>query len=130
MNLLKLIACAAGLGAGLVAARLSVLTSARLGDAGFWQQLAAVSRLLLSADDDKQFLREYLRLWPVLVKFVARQLAVALTATTPIALAFAGVALLANGIGGTHTTADWEWEFVAAVCIAAILGLLVAKYKS
>ena len=130
MGFVEVIACAAGLGAGLVAARLWAFASARLGDGGFWRQLAVVSRLLLSADEEKPFFQEYLRLWPVLIAFVGRQLVVALAAAMPVVLAFACMTLLAGGPGDSHAASDWEFGFVAAVCVAAVLGMVVVKCKS
>ncbi len=130
MEVIDGIACAVGLGAGLVAAGLWGFASTRLGDGGFWRQLAVVSRLLLSADEEKPFFQEYLRLWPALIRFVARQLVVALAAAAPVALAFACMTLLAGRVGDSLAASDWDFGFAAAVCAAAVVGMLVVKCKS
>ena len=129
MKVLELVACIVGLGAGLVAAWLSVVISERLGDSGFWRQLAKVSRLLVSSDEENHLFREYLRLWPVLIVFAAKKLAVTAIAILPIALAFAALALLAGPIEDSAAAPNWEFGFIAAVCVAAVLGVLVVKLK-
>jgi hypothetical protein len=129
MKVFELVTCIVGLGAGLVAAWLSIITSERFGDSGFWRQLAKVSRLLVSSDEEHYLFREYLRLWPVLIVLVAKKFAVTAIAILPIALAFAALALLAGPIEDSAAAADWEFGFIAAVCVAAVLGVLVVKLK-
>lgn len=129
MKLIDWIACTAGLGAGLIAAWLSVVVSTRLGDGGFWRQLAVVSRLLLSADDENQFFREYVRLWRVAIGFVSKKLAVTLIGLVPILLALFGVTWVAGSLGKMGPKADWEMGFVVAVCAAAVPGMLIVKSR-
>ena len=129
MKLIDWIACTAGLGAGLVAAWLSVVVSARLGDGGFWRQLAVVSRLLLSAEEESHLFQEYLRFWRVAVGFIAKKLAVTLVGLAPIVLALVCVTWLAGSIGKMGPRTDWELGFVVAVCVAAVPGMLLVKYR-
>jgi hypothetical protein len=116
-----LLACGAGLISGWIAARLSIACWRRLGDGGFWRQCAGVGQLLLSSEDEGRLVREYLRLWPALFAFLAKQLAVAAVAIAPVVVAFSGVRPLA---AWEH---DWELIFFVSVGAASVVGLLVAR---
>lgn len=129
MELVQWIACAAGAGAGLFGAWLSAVASARFGDGGFWRQLATVSRLLLSADDENELIREYLCLWPALAALVVRQLAVAVIGLLPIVLALAGLTLLNRSGEPPQAAAGWQFQFVVAVCTGVAAGMLVMKLR-
>jgi hypothetical protein len=117
-----LLACSAGLISGLIAAQLSIACWRRLGNGGFWRQCAGVGQLLLSAEDEGQLIREYLRLWPALFAFLAKQLAVAAVAIAPVVIAYSGLSPLAALENG-----DWELGFFASVSLASVVGLLVAR---
>ncbi len=126
MNPVDVLACGVGFVSGLIAAWLSTATSSRLGDRGFWLQLASVSRLLLSDEEGKSFLREYVRLWPLLAKFVLKKLVVTLTVILPIALALGALTLMPEHGPDAER---WEIPFLVAASLSTLLGLAVLRRR-
>ena len=121
MMLSEVLAGGAGFGSGLIAAWLADRCSRRLGDNGFWQQLAAVSRLLLSSESEAQIVREQLRLWQMLFVFVVKRLLAVVLALVPVLLTYG---CLANFVRGES---NWELVFLITVCVSSISGMLVLK---
>jgi len=98
----ELLAGGLGLIVGGLASGLWSWLSKRLGDDGFWPRLNQVMQLLLSSEPDNQFFREYLKLLPFFVKHVAKKLAVALVALSPVVLAWLMLSPLANSVWYRH----------------------------
>ena len=127
MDIFDVLACGVGFVSGLIAAWLSMAASSRLGDGGFWCQLASVSRLLLSDEEGKSFLQEYARLWPLLITFVLKKLVVTLTVILPIALAFGVLTLMPDRGSNAESDAPWEIPFLVTASLSTLLGLAVLR---
>ncbi len=88
MSLLELLASAAGFASGFLAASLSVICSSRLPATDFWPRVKRFSELLVAADEQRDFLRQYIALWPVLGRYLARNLVLMIAALVPIILSW------------------------------------------
>ncbi len=104
MHPLEMLVSGLGLVVGCLAGWLWSNLSARLGDNRFWQQLQDVGRTLLSTDGENQFFEQYMRLLPLLVKFVARKLVVLVLAFAPVVIALAVMTPFATRVWDERVT--------------------------
>jgi hypothetical protein len=86
----------AGAAAGFLAVWLSMVSTRRLGDDGFWRRLASFARAVLAADGHVSLLAAYVQLWRSLMVFLAKKLVIAMVGLSPVVLTFACLAPLAR----------------------------------
>ena len=86
--LIELLAVGAGLAAGWAAAWLAAIISNWLGAKGYWSKIATVGRSIQTSEDQHQFLRQYARLWPILLAIVAKKSCVALAGLLPVLITY------------------------------------------
>jgi hypothetical protein len=100
-------AMGSGLGSGALAGWLHTrLSRNRTGDYALWSGLASLAQSLISPCAEQPFLTRYLRLWPVLLRYIAKKTVVIMLAFFPVALAFAGASAMADGSAVTISHGD------------------------
>lgn len=104
MHPLEIVVSGVGLAVGGLAGWLWSFISDRLGDDDFWQRLRTVVGLLVSAEGEDRFFQEYVKLLPLLMKFLAKKLITLALAFAPVVIAFLSLTLLATPVWNKRLT--------------------------
>lgn len=116
MYLLECVACGMGVGTGWISQRLAMALGRRLPRDEFWIRVRRFCRALVTPSDETRLLREYLRLFPELLRFLRSQLLVMTVALGPVAVAFVGLTAMASQLEPQAIyLSDWELSFFVAV---------------
>jgi hypothetical protein len=102
MTYAHLVASVAGIIAGLSAGFLSLCVARYLGECRFWSSLITIANSLLRTEDNAHFFREYMRLFPLLVRYVARSTAILVVGLSPIAVSFIGLTSVQGQLFGAN----------------------------
>lgn len=95
---LETLSGATGIAAGAAAGGIWCFASGRLREQELWPRLQALTRALISSDAEDPFARQYIRVLPVLMRYVGKQLIVLLLACAPVVAAYVALELGATRV--------------------------------